>query len=238
MTGSSSKKGVRLSTRDPLCFGALYDSEESRLEMALGSKRSLYRRTLSRQPRRVKAFLKQIVGDPFQALTQSEVERGIIRSLVAASENYKDDPRRTTAARQKDLKKEVDILEISLKKLLDSRVEYIIDQISERLLDPSTKLTWSRTTNNCQNFCDRMLPWQKVGGFLGPTRLNSATLNGLPYLVSFVTRPGSYHREKVVSKFDVPNGLTEEYLLKFRLGRHDDSDLVDTLQEYWYDWGK
>ena len=56
-------------------------------------------------------------------------------------------------------------------------------------------------------------------------------------MMSFVTRLGGYHREKVVSKYDAPNGLTEEYLLKFRRGRHGDSDLADTSQEYWYDWG-
>ena len=33
------------------------------------------------------------------------------------------------------------------------------------------------------------------------------------------------------------HGLTEEYLLKFQYGRHDNSDIIDTLQEYWYDWG-
>jgi hypothetical protein len=29
----------------------------------------------------------------------------------------------------------------------------------------------------------------------------------------------------------VPNGLTEEYLLKFHYGRHDESDIIDTLAE-------
>ena len=57
------------------------------------------------------------------------------------------------------------------------------------------------------------------------------------YLMSFVCRPGAYVKQKTKSKFDVPNGLTEEYLLKFRYGRHDESDLIDTLAEYWYDWG-
>ena len=209
------------------------DTEEPRREMALSSKRSLYTRTQTKPLRRVKAFLKQTVGDPFQGLSKPDLESDIIRSLVSASERYKDDPRQPAATRTQNLKKEVENIENLLKRLLDPRVTYFIKEIAERLLDPRTKLTWSLTGNNCQNFCNAMLPWEKVGSFLGP----SATSDGIPYLMSFVTRPGSYRREKVVSKFDVPNGLTEEYLLKFRHGRHDDSDLVDTLQEYWHDWG-
>lgn len=35
-----------------------------------------------------------------------------------------------------------------------------------------------------------------------------------------------------------PNGLTEEYLLRYRrYGHHNDSDIFDTLMEYWTDWG-
>jgi hypothetical protein len=35
----------------------------------------------------------------------------------------------------------------------------------------------------------------------------------------------------------VPNGLIEESLLKCRYGRHDNADVIDTLHEYWHDWG-
>ena len=35
----------------------------------------------------------------------------------------------------------------------------------------------------------------------------------------------------------MPNGLTEEYLLKFRYGRHEESDAIDALQEYWVAFG-
>lgn len=62
-------------------------------------------------------------------------------------------------------------------------------------------------------------------------------LTGPLYLLSFLVRAESYSfTEKTSSKHDVPNGLTEEYLLKFRFGRHDDSDIIDTLAEYWTDW--
>ena len=206
--------------------------------MVLDSKRTLYQRTISRPTRSTKAFLKQVVGDTIQGLSNPTLERELIRSLVFASENYKDDPRRTAAARAQSLRKNVDSVESCLKNLLDQRVIAVIAQISERLFDPKIKLTWSLTSNNCQSFCNTLLPWEKVGSFLGPPMSNVVTSNETSYMMSFVTRPGSYRREKVISKYDVPNGLTEEYLLKFRQGRHDDSDLVDTLQEYWHDWGK
>jgi hypothetical protein len=69
------------------------------------------------------------------------------------------------------------------------------------------------------------------------------------YLMSFVCRPGNYYKpdsdnkyeywnpSPVRSKYDVPCGLTEEYLLRFRYGQHSNSDIIDTQQEYWNDWG-
>lgn len=39
-------------------------------------------------------------------------------------------------------------------------------------------------------------------------------------------------KETVLSKYDVPNGVAEEYLLKFRYGCHGESDVIDALQEY------
>ena len=227
-----------MSTRDPNCFGVPHDPEERRLEMALSQKRTLHTRTVAKPLRRVKAAMKQIVGDTFQGLSQPNLECEIIRALVFASETYKDDPRLPLPVRKEKLKKAVDTVEALLKRLLDQRVSYVISQISERLFDPKSKLTWSLTTNNCQNFCDTMLPWEKMGNFLGSPLSGATTSTEMSYMMSFVARPGSYRREKVISKFDVPNGLTEEYLLRFRQGRHDDSDLVDTLQEYWHDWGK
>ena len=234
----SSKQGVLLSTRDPISLQVPDDIEEPRREMALSHKRRLFTRTARKPLRRVKAYLKQTVADPFQGLTHATWELEIIQSLISASKSYKEDPRRTIAAQAQSLNNEVEKIEMGLKKLLGTRVTYFTTQISERLFDPNTKLTWSLTTNNCQNYCDSMLQWDEVGSFLGPQLGGVPAIDGTLYMMSFVTRSGSYLREKVVSKYDVPNGLTEEYLLKFRQGRHNDSDLVDTLQEYWYDWGK
>ncbi|KAJ5706630.1 hypothetical protein N7488_006431 [Penicillium malachiteum] len=55
--------------------------------------------------------------------------------------------------------------------------------------------------------------------------------------MSFVFPYEGYLRNKINTKYDVPYGLTEEYLLKFHFGLHDDADIIDTLQEYWFDWG-
>ena len=62
MINYSSKKGVLLSTRDPIYLDVLYAVEDQR-EVGLRNKRILYIRSSTRLQRRVKAFLKQIVGD-------------------------------------------------------------------------------------------------------------------------------------------------------------------------------
>ena len=206
--------------------------------MTLSHNRLLHKRNPNKPPRRIKAFLKQIVGDPLQSVSNPSKERDLIQALITASQRYQEDPRYSITIQEESLRKEVLDLQTSLENLIGDRVTSITSYLSDRLLDPKTKLMWSRTANNCQNFCDSLLRWDKVGSLLGPRPSDVTSANGLPYMMSFVTRPGSYLREKVVSKVDVPNGLTEEYLLKFRRGRHDDSDLVDTLQEYWHDWGK
>lgn len=234
----SSKRGVLLSSRDPISLQVPHDTEEPHPEIALSPKRQLFTRTTWNPLRRVKAYLKQTVGDSFQGVSNPTLELQIIECLVSASKSYTEHPLSSTQAQTQSLDNEVEKIEKGLKKLLGTRVFYFTRQIAEHLFDPKTRLIWSLTTNNCQNFCDSMLQWDKVGSFLGPQLGSIPAIDGTPYLMSFVTRPGSYIREKVVSKYDVPNGLTEEYLLKFRQGRHDDSDLVDTLQEYWYDWGK
>ncbi|KAL9127006.1 MAG: hypothetical protein Q9217_004041 [Psora testacea] len=198
---------------------------ERRPEMALSHKRWLYVRTSNKPPRRVKTFLKQMVGDPFQSLSHPALERDLIRSLFSAAERYKDDPRRTTTAPIQSFKKEVETIEAGLKKLLDQTVASLIASLTSIQIDVESQLP---------EFLRHNASVGKVGSFLV---LRSA-ISRLPTRHRFVAWPGSYLREKVVSKFDVPNGLTEEYLLKFHQGRHDDSDLVDKLQEFWHDWGK
>lgn len=62
------------------------------------------------------------------------------------------------------------------------------------------------------------------------------------YLLSFVTRPGCHdgspRRVILSSRKSTANGHTEEYLLRYRrFGHHNNTDIVDSLTEYWTDWG-
>lgn len=69
-----------------------------------------------------------------------------------------------------------------------------------------------------------------MNGFGGSDGVDASSL----YLMSFVCPQEGYVNPRVRTKFDVPSGLTEEYLLKFRYGRYE-ADIIDTLQEYWHD---
>jgi len=121
-----------------------------------------------------------------------------------------------------------------MKLLLRNRVKVYLQNITNRLLNPATKLTWSLTDNNCQTFCNAIIDQSLFGPLLNGHGLQK---DGEPlYIMSFFCQDRGYLPRHVRTKFDVPQGLTEEYLLRFRFGRHDEADILDTLQEYWYDW--
>jgi hypothetical protein len=126
--------------------------------------------------------------------------------------------------------------------LLGDRVVRYFDVIASKLFDPKIELTHNYFTNNCQQFCARILDFRTFGSFLATTPACRSHIPKNPlYLVSFVCPPGSYDSPRRIrprTKNQAPNGLTEEYILRFRChGHHDESDHIDTLREYWNDWG-
>lgn len=185
--------------------------------------------------------MKQVVGGAFSGLFDEAMGNDIIETVIHETSRLKDGL--SVAQRGIVLDEILEVVMKSLRPYLTSRIETYIDSITHRLLDPDVELRWHYETNNCQSFCNNLIDHQLFGSLLAPLELpsydQSKHLNiPMPlYLMSFVCRSGAYVKPKVRSKFDVPNGLTEEYLLKFRYGRHDDSDIIDTLAEYWYDWG-
>ncbi|EFQ99186.1 hypothetical protein MGYG_02200 [Nannizzia gypsea CBS 118893] len=82
-------------------------------------------------------------------------------------------------------------------------------------------------------FCDALLPLSTFAPLVSPPNYDASPL----YVMSFVTRSAGYARSKTKFKFEALVGLTEEYLFQFYFGLHDDVDIIDTQQEYWYDWG-
>ncbi|KAL6400976.1 hypothetical protein AUP68_16696 [Ilyonectria robusta] len=156
------------------------------------------------------------------------------KAIMKQESNALDTDGMTTMDKTTTINQTADRLLDHVRPYLASRVEKYMDSIVNRLLDPELELKWNDKTNNCQTFCDNLIDYNTFGSLFAPNH----NTNSVPlYLMSFVCRPGVYIPERTRFTFDVPNGLMEEYLLKFHYGRHDESDAIDTLQEYWHDWG-
>jgi hypothetical protein len=171
-------------------------------------------------------MMKQVVGGAFCGFLDPDAEEHIIDRFIQESEQILDQGISSVVDKTTLMNRRVERLMLHLQKYLLPRVEPVLDSLVSRLLQ--VELKWNPQSNNCQIFCDGLIDRTQFGPLLSPDK---------HYLMSFVCRPGAYVKEKTRSKYDVPNGLTEEYLLKFHYGRHDESDIIDTLAEYWYDWG-
>ena len=234
------KGGALITSRDPPVWQSSGGSDRSiAYALALSEDRLLYSQLRDqRKTKRYKTALKQVVGGLFGGLSSPELETEIIELVISGSQKNLDDEDESPRNNKKLLNSVLEPIIERLTTLMRSRVEIILQSITQRLLDTSIKLHWDRKTNNCQTFCDSLIDYRIYGGLTS----NSSETKPLGldplYLMSFVCRPESYRKERRVrTKFDVPSGLCEEYLLKFRYGFHVDSDIIDSLQEYWYDWG-
>ena len=237
------KHGALITNRDPPFLQVMLSDSadvEDIFLVADDGDRRIWPQKRKRIPKRYKCMMKQVVGGAFSGTFDLQLEGEIVNALIIESQKTPD-PGLRVSVRAKRLDASIDRLVKMLRQYIGSRVEIYLNSIASRLVDPETKLQWNNRTNNCQMFCDSILDYDLFGSLLAPPRKlgtdKKHNLIGPLYLISFVCRPGSYNKENVFSKYDVPNGLTEEYLLKFRYGRHEDSNIVDTLQEYWYDWG-
>ncbi|KAH7323242.1 hypothetical protein B0I35DRAFT_500117 [Stachybotrys elegans] len=228
--------GVLITSRDPPKIQIIGDAADD-LEFSLlltGTDRTVYSQLRPRSPKRYKTFLKQVVGGAFCGFMDGEKERKIIDMLVMESQNLPAEGI-NMADKAVLLEQATDRILRQIQALLSWHVERYIDSITSRLLDPEVDLRWNFFSNNCQTFCDNILQHDTFGDLFAPVDKDSST--SPLYLMSFVCRPNAYSQERTQFTHDVPNGLVEEYLLKFRHGRHDESDIIDTLHEYWYDWG-
>ena len=189
------------------------------------------RRTLRTQ-RRLKACMKQIVSGAFSGFTDTVLEDEIISSLVKESQIRVDDDGYTKF--NNHVQAAITRLHAKIKRLLGTKARIYLERIANRLFDPSMDLQFHKRHNNCQIFTDNLVSYETFGPIFAKA---SETLAEPLYLLSFVCRPEGYHRAIVQTKYDVPHGLTEEYVLRYRSGRHDDADIFDSLSEYWHDWG-
>ncbi|KAI1111526.1 hypothetical protein F5Y14DRAFT_424848 [Nemania sp. NC0429] len=232
------KHGALISLRNSLTLHSLRSSEATRsLALSEDSIRQVWWQLRPPgRPKRFKSVMKQVIGSPFTGLEPGDasLESRIIDGLISASHVGFDDPGLSRRDRQKWMDKVIVPILEDLEELLRTRLHVYLWSVTSRLLDPHTRLRWNPASNNCQNFCDSILD---LGTFGPLTASGHKEMQPALYLMSFACRPAGYIKPKIKSKFDVPRGLTEEYLLRFRYGRHDDADIIDTLQEYWYDWG-
>ncbi|KAM7183569.1 hypothetical protein V8F20_012570 [Naviculisporaceae sp. PSN 640] len=243
---SNTHGGVLITSRDPPSLQVLRDPAvniQNSLLLTGRTDRTLYSQQRPRKPKRYKAMMKQVVGGAFCGFLDPQTEEQIVEALLEESERLVDTgiPMNEKNAR---IDASVNRILLALKNYLVSRVEVFIRSIADRLLDPNVNLRWSLTDNSCQQFCDNIIDRNLFSSLFAPRGPATAPPEPLSpdtpyplYLMSFVCRPGAYIPERVKSKYDVPNGLTEEYLLKFRYGRHDESDILDSLSEYFFDWG-
>ncbi|KAF8459251.1 hypothetical protein BDZ91DRAFT_851991 [Kalaharituber pfeilii] len=232
--------GVVISVRRPGQLGAPYESESIMEDcVSISEQRNCFVQKRNPRERRLKACMKQVVGGVFAkgGYFDAVLEEEIVKLLVIEAKNNYPDPRKTERFLERKLEESTRKIVEKLRNLLDSRVKVHLNLISQKLFNPEIKLRWSYRTNNCQNFCDNLLDWSEFGPLVAPSSNPSSNCISPMYLFSFLSRPGSYTRVDVKTMFDVPNGITEEYILKFRYGTHDDADIIDTLNQYWYDWG-
>lgn len=231
--------GVLISIRSPPQFsnsGAhLYtESQTATAGLALNNGRGLAKGHLDPKSRirRLKACMKQVVGGLFSRHKTSEWESEsvIVKALAEQAEAYRPDHIKPRSD-QKRLRSAAEKVTKKLRKFIGPKVRQYLEIISRRLFDHELQLKLDFFTNNCQYFCDQLLQQTPFGSFL------DGDASGSLFSLSFATRPGSFAKDDVSSKWDVPFGMTEEYLLDFYLGKYNDSDIIDTLQEYWYDWG-
>ena len=224
--------------RDRLQLGAREPPEVTTRALTVGNNSD---RTVCEQKKyqarteRYKATLKQIVGVPFSGVLDQTSEHDIVETILNASKEPFDSPSKPFLQRQKILAEAVETIRKKLKALISPILNVFLQSLTDRLLDPKINLRWNERDNHCQTFCDSLID-RSLFGSLVYSRRRDVSIEAPLYIISFICRPDSYLRDRIRTKFDVPNGLTEEYLLKFHYGRHDEADIIDTLQEYWHDW--
>lgn len=238
--GISTKEGARIMLRDGPTLHSRNPLEKSRcLALSETPTRQLWWQDRAQEtPKRFKCIMKQVIGSPFTGLLNKSLETNIIDGLIDASESFNNQGS-SVQDRAKWLKALFEPTIKGLKELIADPLTVYLKSVVLRLLDPKTNLKWTPMDNNCQNFCDALIDINIFGPLVAsPALTKDREKPRLQlYLLSFVCRPAGYVKPDIKSKFDVPSGLTEEYLARFRHGRYDESDIIDTLQEYWHDWG-
>jgi hypothetical protein len=239
-----------ISPRPPLQY--LGDEIESRtptLHLAVSASKELFEAKRVPIARRIKACLKQVVSGLFSGFgfINKAKELEIVKEL--ASECYKINTANEISARHRKiaLNKAIDRIHLLLQALINPILDEYLRSIQAQIFDPKFLLKWNFYNNNCQILCESLIQRDIFKDFVSPVfGRTKATQVSQPrdplYCFSFICgtndNEGLPRLARPKSKNYAPNGLSEEYLLRFRkFGHHNESDIVDTLHEYWWDWG-
>ncbi|GFG23354.1 hypothetical protein IFM61606_03233 [Aspergillus udagawae] len=224
-----SRNGAGISLRDPIFGQEQQKADLTCLAICGETERQLWRHASARpqKRKRFQAVLKQVVGTPFTGWPLSAAEEEIIELLVKASRDS------TEATRQE--------LHDRVKAYLSPWVSVYFKSIVGKLLSSKATLAWDGLTNNCQQFCDSLIDWQDFGSLLAQSSITGSDKDRPQplYRMSFVCRRRAtqdpfQHPDTIIN---VPYGLTEEYIRRFHFGCYAGPDLIDSLHEYWFDWG-
>ncbi|KAL2820940.1 hypothetical protein BDW59DRAFT_164487, partial [Aspergillus cavernicola] len=202
------------------------------------AERKVSHRPLASAPKHYKLTMKQVVGVPFSGILpetseQGQLEQEIVKLLVDSIDLFEPG---SEDEQRKALNAIIDPILLTLQSLLSSRVKIYVTSIAGRLLDPTTNITWKAGSNNCLTFCSSLLDPALFGPLVNGPKIPE--LASPLYLMSFVCPTAhEYPHQRIANRFEVPYGFTEEYLHRFWFGRFNDADIIDSLQEYWYDWG-
>ncbi|GFF92617.1 hypothetical protein IFM53868_06905 [Aspergillus udagawae] len=224
-----SRNGAGISLRDPIFGQEQQKVDLTCLAICGETERQLWRHVSARpqKRKRFQAVLKQVVGTPFTGWLLSAAEEEIIELLVKASSESAEGTRQELHDR--------------VKAYLGPWVSVYFKSIVGKLLNSKTTLAWDGLTNNCQQFCDSLIDWQDFGSLLAQSSITGSDKDRPQplYRMSFVCRRRAtqdpfQHPDTIIN---VPYGLTEEYIRRFHFGCYAGPDLIDSLHEYWFDWG-
>ncbi|KAL4994942.1 hypothetical protein BDV10DRAFT_203458 [Aspergillus recurvatus] len=187
------------------------------------------------KPKRYKLGMKQVVGAPFSGLlsegeegqAQHEIVQLILAAVDALDLGSSGSEHSTVPAGT------ITPVLDSLKEVLGSRLKVYLDAIGERLVGESTA---PEKGSNALTFFSSLLDPAMFGPLVNGSKLE--LFGGPLYLMSFVCPTATeYPDHRILSKYDVPYGFTEEYLHRYHFSRFNDADIIDSLHEYWHDWG-
>lgn len=239
--------GVLVTTREPpKLFSVAKDepqNEKPHIAYAVGgdpSRDVFWQERSIRPQKRYHAILKQVAGGVFAGASHERQEDIFVEAFVALSQEA--DAAETTQSA-------VARLLPLLGEMLSNRVDETLRDFTARLADPKVVIRWDGRAASCQAFCRRLVDETRYGPLSGlpvgrKEERRDSPMASPPlqpqhhhqqYLFSFVSGP--IERREATKPTDAANGHMEDYLLQTRWGQNTESDFVDTLQEYWHDWG-